>query len=305
MQQILNSNQPVAWSFIPFSGLVLFLFSVYLDRELAGSWPGFLGVIASARLLHLLHLESGMRTRPGSTPSWIWTLIATPFVGLVSDAGWWCCCCLFLGLRLIMRLRDADPRPGTFLFIGMWWGLGVLLEATMWPMLAAFMIVVVIQKRPVAVELISMFIGLFSPIALAATVLWLIAQRLVPCWGWHPSAHPYSISQVSWLFLPIALGWTLREQSLVRATAQQRFSRRITNWLGAGGVLVVLGCFVWQWTTGVPLVYTRSVFPAVLAFVSTWSFAWLLPPSYKVSKAMPGLFVAMSVALVLLNWGVI
>jgi hypothetical protein len=302
MQRILNSNQPVAWAFVPLTGLVLFLASVGLGRTDVQSWPGFLGMCVAARLLHLLHVESGMRTRPGSLPSWVWMLVAVPFIGGPSDWAWWASCGLIQGLRLAMGVRDSDGNPGTFLFIGMWWGLAVLAEATIWPLLPAFAITLMLVKRPGADETVSGFIGLLTPLLIATAGVWLMELRLTPCWGWRPERIGMEPYRMVWLAIPTGLGWMLRQQSIVRATAQQRFARQLTQWSGASGVLVVLLMTGFSWTTQGQWPSASSAFPCALAFLASWSWPWLMPPGFKLTKAMPYVFVAMSLALLFLKF---
>ena len=70
MLSILNSNQPVAWAFVPVSGVILFLGSWALNLVQWTSWPALGAVCVAAWLIHRIHADSGMRTRPGSIPSW-------------------------------------------------------------------------------------------------------------------------------------------------------------------------------------------------------------------------------------------
>ena len=302
MQRILNSNQPVAWAFVPVTGLFLFLLSAALNPIVLGSWPGWLGIMVAARLLHLLHLESGMRTRPDSFPSWVWALMATPFLGDVSEISWWACCCLFMGLRLLMRLRDIDSSPGSFLFIGMWWGLAVLLEALMWPWLPVCILPAVLLKRPSAAEWVAWVMGLVSPLIFAATGVWLMEGELLrPFWGWHPVAFGFNLPILAGV-LPVGLGWAVRQQSLVRATAQQRFSRQLTQWMGALG-LVACGALYGGHSANSGWVESLSVIPSVWSFLAAWSLPWLMPPGFRITKWMPYLFLVISVGLVVVRWG--
>ncbi len=303
MQRILNSNQPVAWAFVPVTGLVLFLLAGAMDPSVLASWPGWFGIMAAARLLHLLHLESGMRTRPDSFPSWAWALMATPFLGDVSEVSWWACCCLFMGLRFLMRLRDTDSSPGSFLFIGMWWGLAFLLEALMWPWLPVCMIPAVLLKRPSAAEWMAWLMGLLAPLIFAATGVWLMEGVLRPCWGWNPVDGGFNLPILIGVLLPMGLGWVVRQQSLVRATAQQRFSRQLTQWLGALGLLACGGLYAGNMVMGGGWMEARSVIPSVWSFLAAWSLPWLLPPGFRITRWMPYLFLLMSAGLVLLRWG--
>lgn len=303
MQRILNSNQPVAWAFVPLTGLILFLLSAALNPMVFGLWPGWLGIIVAARLLHLLHLESGMRTRPDSFPSWIWVLLATPFLGDVSEMSWWACCCLFMGLRFLMKLRDIDSSPGSFLFIGMWWGLAFLLEAMMWPWLPVCVLTAVLLKRPSAADWIAWAIGLFAPLIFAATGVWLMEGQLRPCWGWHPVVFGTNLPILVGVLLPVGLGWVVRQQSLVRATAQQRFSRQLTQWLSALGIVACGALYIGHSLKGSGWVEAGSVIPSVWSFAAAWSLPWLLPPGFRITKWMPFLFLLMSAGLVVIRWG--
>lgn len=302
MLRILSSNQPVAWTVVPVTGIVLMLISRAVGLVSGGAFVALSALCLSAWLLHRMHAESAMRTRPGSLPAWAWMLVATPLVGLVPDGMWWSIPCYLQGLRLSLRLRDKLGSPGTFMFIGMWWGAGALIEASTWPFIPAFVVATLWVQRPVAEELVAGMIGLLTPVTMLATILWLLGRNPMSAWGWHPAMENNWPLGLTWLIIPAGLGWVLRQQSLVRATAQQRFSRQVTQWSGLF-VLVLAGlAAAAQWGSGGQDGWGgATALPAALAFMSAWSWPWLVPPGFRWTKAMPFLMMAGSLGLIALR----
>ena len=302
MLSILNSNQPVAWAFVPLSGLILFLGSWTLDLVESASWPALVAVNVGAWLIHRIHADSGMRTRPGSIPSWVWVLLATPMIGVVSDWTWWAFPCFFQGMRHVMSLRDADLRPGTFMFIGMWWCAGVLIEASLWPLLPCLLVTLFLVRRPSEEEGVATLLGLAVPALLTWSVIWLMEGELRMFWGWRPEADQSMLSAALWVAVPTFLGAVSRQQSLVRATAQQRFARQLTQWAAILGVVAIGLLEGAQWTSTQSHSSTLSGFPGVVAFLAAWSWPWLLPPGKRWTPLAPFVFVALSAGLLAIRF---
>lgn len=301
MLRILNSNQPVAWIVVPISGFVLFLMACSLGLCEGGSWTAIAAIILTARLLHLMHAESGMRTRPGSIPGWVWVLFAAPFIGVVPDASWWSVPCFVQGLRMAMRLRDMDGMSGTFLAIGMWWGMGLLVESALWPFALALVVGVSMGRRPDAGEGLSGLIGMLAPLCCVTAVFWLWDQQLVRLWTYRSLRGPIPTTGLIWWVIPVGAGWVMRQQSLVRATAQQRFSRQMTQWAGAFAVLLTGMTQLLHWAQPDSWPSTSAGAPVVLAFVASWSLPWLMPPGFRSTKVMPFVFILMSLAILALR----
>lgn len=302
MLRILSSNQPIAWGIVPITGMVLFALGCALGVM---DWSGLQSLVAicvSARLLHLLHAESGMRTRPGSIPGWVWVLVATPFIGIVPDAAWWVCPCLFQGLRLMLRIKESTGFPGTFMFVGMWWCTGLMVDAGMWPLVLGFTLNLLWVHRPAAEELFALMVGLLAPFAMVEAVLWMPERQWQDFWGWNPDMREAVPMSMAWFALPTALGWVIRQGSLNRATAQQRFARKATQWAGALGLASVLlvaalGAMdqTKEWMSG----WTAA--PPALAFMAAWSWPWLMPPGFRWTRYVPIVLAMLSVVLLMLR----
>lgn len=302
MLRILTSNQPIVWAFVPVSGVVLFLISAGLGLVSTGSWTGLAAVLVSSRLIHLMHNESGMRTRPSSIPSWVWTIVATPFLGLVPDGTWWGVPFLLQGLRQAMGLRDTEGRPGQFFFIAVWWSFGVLVEAALWPELLACILSVALVRRASLEELLAALIGLGAPILCFEAVMWLDTGRLFPV-GIHRSISEGRMPlHLLWWLLPTAMGWLIRQQSLVRATAQQRYARQITQWAGLLMVVLTATAQVLGFSGVVLLPDVLCAAPMVLAFAAGWSWSWLMPPGFRVTRWTPLLFFLGALGLLWVRW---
>ena len=302
MLSILNSNQPVAWAIVPFSGVVLFLGSWALDLVESASWPALGAVCISAWLIHRIHADSGMRTRPGSIPSWVWVLLATPMIGMVADWTWWAFPCFFQGMRHVMSLRDGDRRPATFMFIGMWWCAGILIDAALWPFLPALLAALLFVRRPGEEESVAVLLGLAAPVLLTGSVIWLMEGELRGFWGWRPAADPAMLSIALWLSLPLVLGSVFRLQSLVRATAQQRYARQLTQWAAVLGVLAIGLMEGTQWSSAQGHSPALAGFPGAVAFLAAWSWPWLMPPRMRWTKVAPFAFVLLSAGVVAIRF---
>ena len=298
MLGILNSNQPVAWAVVPVTGCILFLVCCGLGVCSTDSWTALAAVILSARLIHLLHAESGMRTRPGSIPGWVWVLFATPFIGVVPDASWWCMPCLFQGLRLVVRLRDTEGMSGTFFHVGLWWGLAILAGSAQWPLIAAMVLGLFIVRPPDAGEGISALLGLVTPAYGLIAAYWVVHMEWLTWWPVASLNEGLPITTMTALVLPIGIGWFVRQQSMIRATAQQRFSRQLTQWVGAGGAMLIALAQGLHWMQPGSWGTAAIAVPGVFAFLSAWSLPWLMPPGFRTTSAMPYVFVLMSMAIV-------
>lgn len=301
MLRILSSNQPVAWAIVPITATGLMLISRALGLVDGEDVMALAAICLSAWLLHRMHAESGMRTRPGSLPAWAWVLVATPLVGLVSPWIWWSVPCYLQGLRLSLLLRDATGSPGTFMFIGIWWGIGMMIEASTWPFVAAFAAATIWVQRPRAEELLAWMIGGCIPVSMVGASLWSLSGSWATVWGWHPGFGSRWPMGIMWCILPTGFGWILRQQSLVRATAQQRFSRQATQWAGLLLLLLTGASGLSNWGSGGAGWSGMSALPAALAFASAWSWPWLVPPGFRWTKAMPFLMLVGALGLLLVR----
>ena len=300
MLRILTSNQPVVWVFVPLTAAALFLLSVFLGHAQWVSWPAVIAISLAARLLHLIHAESGMRSRPDSITGWVWVLMATPFIGWAPDSSWWAFPCLIQGIRMAMDLRDADGRPGLFLFMGMWWSTAVVLESAAWPLLPAMAGALLTVRRWSVEEWLSGLIGILAPFLLAATVQWLILGEWDTVFysGQPQGSLP---AHALWVLFPVGLGWAIRQQSVVRATAQQRFARQLTQSSTVLGLICIALAYLAQPFAGWASPEVLVVFPGMLAFGAAWGFPWLMPPGYRVTAFMPFLFLLLSLFLLLVS----
>ena len=302
MERILNSNQPVAWAFVPVTGCGLFLISVVQGTVDRDSWPAFLAIIFSAWLLHRMHADSGMRTRPGSIPSWIWVLIATPLLGMVPDEGWWSFPCFLMGMKSLLGLRDTEQAPGTMLSTGAWWSSGLIVCPDMWCFVVAMTCAAVLVRRPTSEEWASALIGLVAPLMVLAALYWLWNGTWPSSWTWTERGFTGMPSGAAWLLVPTGFGWFVRQQSLITATAQQRFARQWTQWAGILGVALVIAIQAAHWAAGHDTwSYAMTAAPMSLAFMAAWTWPWLMPPGYKWTKVAPFVFLLSSLALLLLK----
>ena len=71
MLRLLRSNQPAAWVIVPLTAVLLWGLA---SMGVGGSGPdageglGFIAILASARMIHMAHLESRMKTRAPPAP---------------------------------------------------------------------------------------------------------------------------------------------------------------------------------------------------------------------------------------------
>jgi hypothetical protein len=203
-----------------------------------------------------------------------------------------------------MQLRDAEGRPALFLFMGMWWSAAIVLDSAAWPLLPAMAGALLTVRRWSVEEGLSGIIGVLSPFLLTATMQWLVFGQ------WDGVLHSGRITdplppKMYWTVLPVGLGWAVRQQSLVRATAQQRFARQLTQWSSGLGLTFVALAF---WIDPFAEPFQSNVlglFPGMLAFGAAWCLPWLMPPGYRITAAMPYLFLSLSLLLLLTRFSLV
>ncbi len=284
------------------TGCILFLISGLQGTVGMESWPGLVAVVISAWLMHRMHAESGMRTRPGSLPSWVWVLVATPFIGLVPNAAWWSIPCFLMGMKAMLRLRDLEMAPGTFLATGAWWSMGVIVCSDMWAFALALVLAMFIARRPASEEWVSAWMGMAAPGLVLLAVYWLWFGRLPATWLFEGPGFRGLPTGAAWILLPSGLGWFVRQRSLLTATAQQRFSRQWTQWAGLFALVLILAIQALQWKRGSEAWSpVMTALPGALAFMAAWSWPWLMPPGFKWTKAAPYAFMVFSLLILFLR----
>ena len=114
MLRLLQSSQPVAWGIVPLTFAVLFVLGGVGQH---GSWTmaeapwwGGIAVLATARWIHVVHLESGMRTRPDAVPSWAWVLVATPCLWWTPEVWWWGSLLVSVAMGQTIAALEATPK---------------------------------------------------------------------------------------------------------------------------------------------------------------------------------------------------
>ena len=95
-------------------------------------WWGGIAVLATARWIHVVHLESGMRTRPDAVPSWAWVLVATPCLWWTPEMWWWGSLLVSVAMGQALRLRMGENQPGLHFWSGMAMGAIPLVSPDMW-----------------------------------------------------------------------------------------------------------------------------------------------------------------------------
>ena len=300
MLRLLSSNQPAAWVIVPMTAVLLWGISAMGVR---GAFPGgeealsFLGILASARVLHLAHLESRMRTRPTSIPGWAFVLWSVPLIVGSPARVWWAGFFVLAALREGLRLADDDARRSRALF---WMGIHLGLAGVLWPAMSMWSVVVPIgclilrSFRPA--ETLSLVLGLSAAWGFSWAVPWLmhssipVASQVLPI--------PWREWTILLLWLPLGCtGWLLRQQSLARATARQRSARRLTQWAAAAGCLMALWG-TWDATGAqgsMQVLFSGGVLCA-------WTVGWCCPPRWKATPAIPWLMLALAGAMTVWPW---
>lgn len=300
MLRLLSSNQPAAWVIVPMTAVLLWGISAMGVRgEIPGSGEAlsFLAILASARILHLSHLESRMRTRPTSIPGWAFVLWSVPLIAGSPTRLWWAGFFVLAGLREGLRLGDDDARRSRAFF---WMGIHLGLAGVLWPAMSVWSLLVPVgclilrSFRPA--ETLSLIMGLSASWGGSLALPWLMEFSL-------PSALPGV--QIPWrewtvllLWLPFGCtGWLLRQQSLARATARQRTARRLTQWVAGAGLLMALwGILDSTGAQGAAQVlFSGGVFCA-------WSLGWCCPPWWKATPSIPWILLALAVAVTVWPW---
>ncbi len=303
MLRLLQSNQPAAWVIVPLTAALLWGLA---SMGVGESGPdveeglGFLGILASARMIHMAHLESRMRTRPTSIPGWVFVLWAIPFLPSSSFRLWWSGFFVLAALRQALRISEEESGRNSALF---WMGVHLGVAGLLWTSMALWALLLplgCVGLRPFRpAETLSLLLGFAVSWGVLPALTWLLRTPL-PLWEAVPES-PWE----PWLVLPWlvfgATGWLLRQQSLARATARQRTARRLTQWVAVGGLL--LSAFGVMERTG-PDWSHHALFAGGL--FCAWTIGWCFPPRWKGTQWVPWVLVAVAMASAVwpwLSWG--
>ena len=300
MLRLLSSNQPAAWVIVPMTAVLLWGISAMGVR---GEFPGaeeglsFLGIVASARIVHLAHLESRMRTRPTSIPGWAFVLWSVPLMAGSPARLWWAGFFVLAGLREGLRLADEEFRRSRAVF---WMGIHLGLAGVLWPVMSMWSVVVpfgcLILRSFRPAETLSFMLGLSASWGFSWALPWLMEVPFAAIEN--RVAMPWRDWTVLLLWVPLAgTGWLLRQRSLARATARQRSARRLTQWVaGAGCLMAVWGTMDAAGAKGsIQALFSGGVFCA-------WSVGWCCPPRWKGTPYIPWLMLALAVMMTAWPW---
>ena len=294
MLRLLHSSQPVAWGIVPLTSAVLFVLGglgVHGGSMMAHApWGAGLAVVVSARWIHTAHLASGMRTRPNLFPSWAWVLVATPMVWATPASWWWGMALLWLSVGQGLRLHMGEARPDVHFWSGLAAGSAPIVapELALWcPVLGG---VLFAWRPPKPGEALMWMAGAITPWWLLLGFSWWRTGSV----GWVGAPWTQRVDSpgmATWAWLPLAMvGWGLRQQSLTRATARQRVTRKWTQWpgligLAAGALMLSTG---WSAASGMAMALTG------LAMWVTWTLGWCCPPRWKGTFWVPWLALVLS-----------
>lgn len=299
MLRLLYSSQPVVWGIVPLTSALLLALGGWSahqgNPEIVAPWSSWGAVLLSAYGIHRMHVSSGMRTRFSMLPSWAWVLASTPFLWFTPPSWWWGMCLIWVSVGLGLRLKMGEPRPD--LNYGL--GLAVGVVPMVAPELALWIVVtgavLWLWRAPKPGEAFMWVLGLATPWWIRGGVAWWTRGSLeLAAWPW--SEGPDSLSTGLWALLPMmAIGWMLRQQSLIRATARQRVVRKWTQWPGvvAAGLGLLLMFGLAANSSGMAMLVTG------FACGVTWSLGWCFPPRWKGTKWMPWLAMMLSASATL------
>lgn len=290
MLRLLQSNQPAAWVIVPLTAGLLVLCRVMGMDAVAWTWEGTVSAAAAlltAWWIHRMHFESGMRTRPTLLPSWSWVVLSAPWWLDASATVWCSMAAATLAVRMALRLRSAAGGGHPCFGLGLALGVSTLLHPAGWT-LALALLAVLVSLRPLHPgETLSLVMGLAGPWGMVQAGLWWMEGSVgFPDWGFQPRGSIRMVHAV-WL-APVLVGSALRMRSFTRATAQQRFSRQITQWWA----LAILAVVMVGWMPasdvgeGHPAASGELWLPA-LAHLGAWSLGWCMPPGWTGSKWIP------------------
>ena len=262
----------------------------------SGEALSFLAILASARILHLSHLESRMRTRPTSIPGWAFVLWSVPLIAGSPTRLWWAGFFVLAGLREGLRLGDDDARRSRAFF---WMGIHLGLAGVLWPAMSVWSLLVPVgclilrSFRPA--ETLSLIMGLSASWGVSWALPWLMEFSL-------PSALPGV--QIPWrewtvllLWLPFGCtGWLLRQQSLARPRrgserpAALRNGSPVRDCCWRCGELISAGA-----QGAAQVLFSGGVFCA-------WTVGWCCPSRWKATPSIPWIPLALAVAVTVWPW---
>lgn len=291
MLHLLQSNQPASWGIIPVLVALLVAVGAFGSGVLPLEWPpilGGLGVIAVSRVIHLMHIESGMRSKPTGIPSWAWAISAAPLVYVTPAELWWGSVLVLCALRLSLTLREGDVSGSPFFWMGIALALAPFLSESLF-LWALVLPIVALSLRPFRPsETLAFLLGAVAPLGLYEAHTWWMEGAVH--WPW--AIEPLN-SRVQWPafgLLPMAVvGWLTRQKSLSRATARQRYARQVTQWTG----LFLLGLATIGMGIQIPGVGEDTLYSA-FAFFCAWTLGWVWPKGWKGARVVPWFMVAMA-----------
>jgi hypothetical protein len=299
MLRLLRSNQPAAWVIVPLTAVLLWGLA---SMGVGGSGPdageglGFIAILASARMIHMAHLESRMKTRPTSIPGWVFVLWAVPLLPGSSFRLWWSGFFVLAALRHALRLPEEESGRNPAFF---WMGAHLGLAGLMWPSMALWGLLLplgCVGLRPFhPAETLSLLLGFGVSWGVLPTLLWLLRIPL-PSWDGPSVMHWEPMFLLPWLAFGMT-GWLLRQQSLARATARQRNARRLTQWVSAAGLLLgAAGVMEWTGPDGAHQAFFSG------GLFCAWTIGWCFPPRWKGTQWVPWALLLVSFAVANRPW---
>lgn len=294
MLRLLQSNQPAAWVIVPLTAALLVLCRVMGMQDVTWTQEGWLSAAAAlvtAWWIHRMHFESGMRTRPTLLPSWSWVVLSAPWWFDAPPSAWCAMAAAVLALRMALRLRATADGGHPCFGLGLALGVSTLLHPAAWT-LALAMLVVLVSLRPFQPgETLSLVMGLAGPWGVVQVGLWWVQGSVgFPDWGFQPSVSARVVHAL-WL-VPLLVGSAMRVRSFTRATAQQRFSRQVTQWWAMAILaLAVVGLLSASDTGEGQAALNAELWLPALAHLGAWSLGWCMPPGWSGSRWVPVLLL--------------
>ena len=300
MLRLLHSSQPVAWGIVPLTAAVLFLvggLGVHGWSLMAQApWGAGLAVVMSARWIHTAHLTSGMRTRPNLLPSWSWVLVATPMLWNTPASWWWGMALIWLSVGQGLRLQMGDSRPDLHFWSGLAAGSAPMVASELAAWCPVLAVVLFAWRPPKPGEALLWVVGALTPLWMASGLSWWRMGSLASMeWRWTEVVNAPKMS--AWVLVPMAVaGWALRQQSLTRATARQRVTRKWTQWPGPIALAMGVISMSSGWGTGSAIAMALTGF----AMWVTWALGWCCPPRWRGTPWVPWLALVLAIGAA---WG--
>jgi len=209
---------------------------------------------------------------------------------------WWGMALIWLSVGQGLRLQMGDSRPDLHFWSGLAAGSAPMVASELAAWCPVLAVVLFAWRPPKPGEALLWVVGALTPLWMASGLSWWRMGSLASMeWRWTEVVNTPKMS--AWVLVPMAVaGWALRQQSLTRATARQRVTRKWTQWPGPIALAMGVISMSSGWGTGSAIAMALTGF----AMWVTWALGWCCPPRWRGTPWVPWLALVLAIGAA---WG--